>query len=157
MVRVKVGDPATMAFGLREVAVGTGLMMVTVSGVDVPPPGVGLETVTEAVPVAAMSAAVILACRLVLEMKVVGRLAEFHSMVEEETKLEPVTVKVKAGPPAMTVAGLREETEGAGFGGVLDPAGTAAAACGRGDAGQQGEDKRDRGDGPGKRTGKFDA
>ncbi len=44
------------------VIVGIGLFIVNVALLDIPPPGVGLKTVTVAVPADAMSAAVILAC-----------------------------------------------------------------------------------------------
>ena len=41
---------------------GNGLLIVNVAAPEGPPPGVGLNTVTEAVPAVAMSAAVIWAC-----------------------------------------------------------------------------------------------
>jgi hypothetical protein len=52
---------------VSDVIAGTGLSIVKVRGLDVPPPGAGVETVTEAVPVVAMSAAVTAACRLVAD------------------------------------------------------------------------------------------
>jgi len=45
--------------GEIEVAVGAGLLIVNVLTAEVPPPGVGVNTVTDAVPVVAISAAVI--------------------------------------------------------------------------------------------------
>jgi hypothetical protein len=66
-VSVKPDVPATRAFGVSDAIVGTGLSIVKVRGLDVPPPGAGVETVTEAVPAVAMSAAVIAACRPVAE------------------------------------------------------------------------------------------
>jgi len=52
--------------------------MVNDSPLLVPPPGVGFITVTVAVPAVAMSAAVMAACKLVLETKVVVRALAFH-------------------------------------------------------------------------------
>jgi hypothetical protein len=40
--------------------------------------------------------------------------------VEEEMKLEPETVTVRAGPPAVAVLGVRELREGVGLAGGLD-------------------------------------
>lgn len=55
-----------------------------------------------------------------LETKVVVRALPFHWTVEEEMKLEPMTVRVNAEPPAVAEVGLRDEREGAGlFGGGL--------------------------------------
>ena len=58
-VSVKAALPATALVGEIELSVGTGFVavMVNVVALDVPPPGAGLNTVTEAVPVAAMSVA----------------------------------------------------------------------------------------------------
>jgi hypothetical protein len=108
--------------GFSEVSVGTGLLIVKVSGPDAPPPGAGLETATDAVPAVAMSAAVVAAVRLVADAKVVGRALPFHSTVEDETKFEPVTVSVNAGPPAVAVLGVNELIAGTGLlGGGLEP------------------------------------
>jgi len=59
-VRVKAPEFAATVDGCSLVMAGTGLfaaVMVKVSGFDVPPPGVGLVTVTEGVPVLATSLA----------------------------------------------------------------------------------------------------
>ena len=64
--------------GLKDVRAGTGLLIVKVAAPDVPPPGAGVDTVTIAAPAVAMSAAVIAACKLVLETKVVVRGLPFH-------------------------------------------------------------------------------
>jgi hypothetical protein len=58
-VSVNPVPPAVAEEGLKLVVVGTGLgaMIVKVWALEVPPPGVGLKTVTLAVPAEAMSAA----------------------------------------------------------------------------------------------------
>ncbi len=58
-VNAKAGEPATNELGAIDVTAGTGLLIVKVRGLEVPPPGAGLDTVIEAVPAVAMSAAVI--------------------------------------------------------------------------------------------------
>ncbi len=60
-VSVNPAPPAVAEVGLRPVVAGTGLLIVEVWALEVPPPGVGLNTVTRAVPADAMSAAVIAA------------------------------------------------------------------------------------------------
>jgi hypothetical protein len=79
-VSVNAAPPAVTEVGLRLVIVGTGLvaMIVKESALDVPPPGVGLTTVTLAVPAEAMSAAVVAAVNCVLLTNVVVRLDPFH-------------------------------------------------------------------------------
>jgi len=59
-VMVNAGPPAVAELGEMDVRVGTGLLaglMVKVWAEDVPPPGVGLKTMTLVVPGAAMSEA----------------------------------------------------------------------------------------------------
>jgi len=56
-VNVNAAPPAVALEGANEVILGTGLFTAKVSAPDVPPPGVGLETVTLAVPVLAISPA----------------------------------------------------------------------------------------------------
>ena len=60
-VNANAGEPATNALGAIDVTAGTGLLIVKMRGLEVPPPGAGLDTVREAVPAVAMSAAVIAA------------------------------------------------------------------------------------------------
>ena len=45
---------------------------------------------------------------------VVARFVPFHLTVELERKLEPLTVRVKAGPPALAALGLILFSTGAG-------------------------------------------
>ncbi|PYM31493.1 MAG: hypothetical protein DME11_23735 [Candidatus Rokuibacteriota bacterium] len=58
-VRVKAAPPAVTLVGEIELRVGAGFVdvMLNVFAAEVPPPGVGLNTVTEELPVAAMSLA----------------------------------------------------------------------------------------------------
>jgi len=60
-VREKAAPPAEAVEGASLVSAGTGLSMVKGSWLDVPPPGVGLNTVTCAVPAVFMSAGVMAA------------------------------------------------------------------------------------------------
>lgn len=78
---------------------------VNVSALDVPPPGVGLKTVTEAVPVAAMSLAGTAAVNCVALPNVVTSAAPFHFTAEVLMKFVPVSVNVKAAPPAVAEEG----------------------------------------------------
>ena len=60
-VRGKAASPAVLLVGFKLVVVGTGLVLLMVNvraGVEVPPPGAGLNTVTPAVPTEVMSDAV---------------------------------------------------------------------------------------------------
>lgn len=77
-VSVNAALPANAEPGIRDVTAGAGLLIVNVSALEVPPPGGGVETVTMAVPALAMSAAVMAACRPLLETNVVVRALPFH-------------------------------------------------------------------------------
>src|SRR5688572_5092019 len=77
-VSVNPPEPATASFGEMELNAGAGLSIVNVCAVDVPPPGVGVKTVTDAVPAVAMSAAEIDASTCVLLTKVVERALPFQ-------------------------------------------------------------------------------
>src|SRR2546430_3172566 len=91
-VSVNAAPPATAVLGDREVSVGLGFgaVIVNVCGLDVPPPGVGVNTVTEALPAVAMSAVVICAVSCVLLPNVVARWLPFHCTTDELMKLVPV-------------------------------------------------------------------
>jgi hypothetical protein len=115
---VKEELPVAADEGLIEVAEGTGLLVeviVNVSPDEVPPPGVGLNTVTVAVPAEAILAAGTVAVTLVAETYVVVRLVPFHLTTEEEIKLLPFTVKVNEDPPAAAEVGLKEVAAGTGL------------------------------------------
>ena len=66
-VNVNAVPPAFAVAGLRLVVVGTGLLIAKATAFEVPPPGVGVNTVTVAVPAVARSAAVIAAVNRVEE------------------------------------------------------------------------------------------
>jgi hypothetical protein len=61
-----------------------------------------------------MSAAGIAAVNRVAETKVVVRFAPFHCTTESVTKPVPLTVSVKAAPPAVRDDGLMLEITGTG-------------------------------------------
>ena len=78
--------------------------MVRLSAFETVPPG--FVTVMLAVPGVAMSEAGMAALSWVLVTKVVVRFDPFHLTTELETKFVPLTVNVKARPPANTALGL---------------------------------------------------
>ena len=114
-VIVKEFPPAVTEVGLMLPVVGTGLLIVKVWALDVPPPGVGLVTVIEAVPAVAISAALMMAVSWVEEAKVVDRAEPLKLTVEEATKLVPLTVKVNDVPPAVTGVGEIDVVVGTGL------------------------------------------
>jgi len=105
--------------GIVEVAnanevVGT----VTVKGraFDVPTPGPGLETVTEAVVAEARSELGTSACNLSTLTNVVLSGVPFQFTTEVETNCVPFTVSVNPGEPGSTLDGTRGWlTKGTGF------------------------------------------
>src|SRR5437762_9464052 len=111
----KAAAPTATLAGDSDEIVGAGLLMENVRAADVPPPGAGVTTVTEAVPVAAMSAAGIAAVSCVALTKVVVRAAPFHCTVAPFTKPLPVSVSVKPAPPTIALAGDSEVSVGAGL------------------------------------------
>jgi hypothetical protein len=127
-VNVNAALPAPVDVGAITVSVGTGFaaLMVNVSGFDVVPAGApngftppprftaGVNTVTEAEPTVAISAAVIAAVNCVALTKVVARLPPFHSTVEVLMKLLPLTVSMNDAPPAIAEFGTSEPNAGTG-------------------------------------------
>src|SRR5439155_1675655 len=111
---VKAAPPATTLLGDREVSVGLGFgaVIVNVCGLELPPPGVGLKTVADAVPAVAMSLAEIAACSRVLLTKVVDRSLPFHRTTDEAMKFVPVAVRVNPAPPATALLGEIELSVG---------------------------------------------
>jgi hypothetical protein len=114
-VKVNAALPAVTLVGVILVSVGCGLLTVRVTADDVPPPGAGLNTVTDRLPAEAMSLAGIAAVSWVLLLKVVVRFEPFTRTTDPDTKLLPFTVSVNAALPAVTVLGKMLVSEGAGF------------------------------------------
>jgi hypothetical protein len=98
--------------GESEVRVGATIENVTAP--DVPPPGVGVNTVTGTVPTAAISVAEITALSCVALTTVVARLIPFHCTTEHGTKPLPVTLRENAPVPAVALAGASDVATGAG-------------------------------------------
>ena len=93
-VMVRVGDVFTnVEVGENAAMVGIGFTAVKIWALDIPPPRVGVNTVTEEVAPTAMSAAVMVAVSCVDDAKTVVLLDPFHSAVEFETKFVPVRVQ----------------------------------------------------------------
>lgn len=114
---MKAAPPKTAVAGESEVNAGTGLLIVKVAVLDEPPPGAGLVTCTGAVPAVAISDAGTEAVSCVELTNVVVRLLPFQLATELDTKPEPFTVRVKAGPPAVELFGESVLIAGVGFGG----------------------------------------
>src|SRR5207342_3452202 len=98
---------------------GGGSMVKVAEDGDTPPPGVGWNTETAAVPTAATSAAEMAARSCEALTYVVERFAPFHRTTDDCTKFVPFTVSVNAGLPAGERVGEREVTVGTGLGGVV--------------------------------------
>src|SRR5437868_13069544 len=96
--------PAALPCGLRWSIDGTGFWpgadIVKLTEFDVPPPGVGLRTVTTPTPALATSAAWRFALSSKLLTNVVVRLEPFQRTTELGTKSTPVTLSTKAPLPA---------------------------------------------------------
>jgi len=109
--------PLTVAEpGAIELSVGPAAALIVKDRLpDVPPPGAGFVTVTVAVPAVAISAAVIAAVNCVALTNVVVLAAPLNFTTDVGTKPVPLTVRVKAAPPAVALAGDREVAVGAGL------------------------------------------
>jgi hypothetical protein len=114
-VSVKAEPPAAADVGAIEVSVGVGLLMVNVCAVDVPPPGVGVNTVTEDVPTRATSDAGTVAVSEVALPNTVTSAVPFQFTTEPLTKLVPVTVSVNVESPAVAEVGRMDVRTGAGL------------------------------------------
>src|SRR5580698_6816985 len=89
--------------------------MVKVSAFDLPPPGVGLLTVTWAVPALATSDFNIFACNFPELLKVVTREDPFHNTCDVVTNPEPYTSIVNAALPALMLDGFSDVRLGTGL------------------------------------------
>ena len=89
--------------------------MVSVLVSEVPPPGAGVTTAILSVPAFAISAAVMAIVSCVLLTKVVVRLIPLTCAAEVATKPVPLSVRLKAALPAVTVAGSMLARVGAGL------------------------------------------
>ena len=116
-VSVKASPPTITFVGESEFKRGTRLLMVKLAVFDAPPPGVGFVTCIGAVPAVAMSVAGTEAVSCVELTNVVVRLLPFQLTTDPDTKLEPLTVRVKADPPAVALVGEIVLMAGVGFGG----------------------------------------
>ena len=117
-VSTKPTLPAAVEVEERAVKVGTGfdaVVIVNVCAFEVPPPGAGFVTVTGTVPVAATSAAKIVAVISVEETNEVVRGEPFQFTTELEMKFVPFTVSVKSELPAVVEVGKMEVVVGTGF------------------------------------------
>jgi hypothetical protein len=101
----------------------SGALMGKKSAADVPPPGLGLTTVIEAVDALLMSDARIVAVSLELFMYEVVRATPFHFTTEAGTKPVPFTVNANPAPPGAMVSGISGWlVEGTGFWADAGPA-----------------------------------
>jgi uncharacterized membrane protein YedE/YeeE len=89
--------------------------MVKVTPAEVPPPGAGFVTVTDGVPAAAISPAVIAAVSCVELTNVVVRAAPLKLTTDAASKFVPLTVNVNAAPPAVALVGESVVIVGAGL------------------------------------------
>src|SRR6267378_2633803 len=104
-VSVKAALPAEVPVGDSVVSVGEGLVMLNVCAAEVPPPGAGVTTVTDAVAAVARSAAGMAAVSCVALTKVVVRAAPFQRTLAPMSNPVPVRVSVNPAPPAVTLEG----------------------------------------------------
>jgi hypothetical protein len=105
---VVAADPARTDEGEVDVMVGVGLMfglIVNVSGVVIPPPGVGVETVMFAVPGFWMSEAGTCTVSVFVLTKIALMEPPFQPTEEEGVKLPPVTVRTNVGWAACMLVG----------------------------------------------------
>jgi len=115
MVTVSALLPAIALAGVTEASTATGLPIVKVTALEVPPPGVGLTTVTLALPLLLSCDAGTEAERLVELTYVVTSPDWFHSACEPWMNPVPVTVSVNAEPSSAALVGEIAEIAGVGF------------------------------------------
>jgi hypothetical protein len=111
-VRMNSEPPAVAEFGLKLAITGVGGLMVNEAGAEVTPPGASTVTLTvawEAIRFAGTDAV-----HWFELTKPVDRGDPFHCTTDPGRNPEPLTVKVKEGPPAVADRGLRLEMDGEG-------------------------------------------
>jgi hypothetical protein len=101
--------------GESELIVGRGLFTVKFEPAEAPPPGAGFVTTTGKVPAVAISAAVTATVTCVAFTNVVVLAAPPNVALAPLTKFVPLTVSVKAAPPAVALVGESEVIVGAGL------------------------------------------
>jgi hypothetical protein len=99
------GDAPAVKVDELKVGVKTGLVIEKNCVFDVPPPGVGFTTVTNAVPAAATSEALMVAVSLSLFWKEVERELPFQFTTAPCTKPVPSTVNVNPALPGALLSG----------------------------------------------------
>jgi len=115
IVSVLLGPLTASEVGLMEDNTGRGLTMEKVWAAEVPPPGVGVTTVIEAVPAVAKSAMGMVAVNCVELMKTVAIDAPLNSAVEDPMKLVPVKLMARFELPAVAEVVLMLVSVGAGL------------------------------------------
>ena len=113
IVRAKAAPPTVALVGERVLVVGTGLLIVKVSGLDSPPLGSGSKTVTAKLPAAAISVAFIVVLSCVASTKVVVLSRPSTRITKPSTKPAPLTARLNPAPPAIALDGERLLTLGA--------------------------------------------
>ena len=117
---MKAPDATVADAGRIEATEGVGLaVIVNDTPLMVPPPGVGLKTVTIAVPAVLRSLLRIAALNCVELTKVVARAVPFHCTCEVGMNPLPVTDKLSAVAPMAAEEGRIELTEGAGLAAIV--------------------------------------
>src|ERR1700722_15006759 len=113
--------PAAALAGASELMEGTGLtaVMAKVAAFEVPPPGVGLTTVTPALPAFVRSKAGISAVSCGALQEGAASAGPFQWTAEVATKSLPLTVRVIAMPAADALDGERKLSDGIGFTAVM--------------------------------------
>ena len=117
IVRVTAVLPAATLEGESELTEGTGLtaVMVKATVFEVPPPGVGLTTVTFALPAVVRLEAGTIAVSCEALTYVVVNLAPSQLKVEPGTKSLPDTVNVKSPLPLAALVGDIDVIDGSGL------------------------------------------
>ena len=115
IVKVKLPPRASTVLGEILEIEGTGLVTVSVTAADVPPPGAGVKTVIDSSAPTARSDAGRVAVNCVLLTNVVVRFEPLTCITDPWMKLLPLTVSVSPFVPAETLFGEILERDGSGL------------------------------------------